>query len=199
MIVRNVGDRRPLKSLAAASVSALLLVVACETAPPTTVEEETPETFQWTEIVEEPNDAAGAPAGVVSPLGARLDAELLLGTARFFLDGEEHSEVPDDLTPEAIDRVEVRKTADGPSGVYVFTKQGVEPRGTIRLREQADKPVIYIDGKWIEEDFDLSTLNPESIERVEVMKGEAAASLYGPEASGGVIQITSKEGAVVRK
>jgi TonB-dependent SusC/RagA subfamily outer membrane receptor len=40
----------------------------------------------------------------------------------------------------------------------------------------------------------LNDLNPEDIERVEVLKGAAAATLYGSEASNGVIQIFTKRG-----
>jgi len=40
----------------------------------------------------------------------------------------------------------------------------------------------------------LNDLNPEDIERVEVLKGAAAATLYGSEASNGVIQIFTKHG-----
>ena len=40
----------------------------------------------------------------------------------------------------------------------------------------------------------LSDINPDDIERVEVLKGAAAATLYGSEASNGVIQIFTKRG-----
>ncbi len=40
----------------------------------------------------------------------------------------------------------------------------------------------------------LSDLNPNDIERVEVLKGAAAATLYGSEATNGVIQIFTKKG-----
>lgn len=40
----------------------------------------------------------------------------------------------------------------------------------------------------------LSDLNPDEIERIEVLKGPAAATLYGSEASGGVIQVFTKRG-----
>lgn len=40
----------------------------------------------------------------------------------------------------------------------------------------------------------LSDLNPEDIERIEVLKGAAAATLFGSEASNGVIQIFTKRG-----
>lgn len=40
----------------------------------------------------------------------------------------------------------------------------------------------------------LSDLNPNDIERVEILKGAAAATLYGSEATNGVIQIFTKKG-----
>lgn len=40
----------------------------------------------------------------------------------------------------------------------------------------------------------LSDLNPEDIERIEVLKGPSAATLYGTEAANGVIQIFTKRG-----
>ncbi len=40
----------------------------------------------------------------------------------------------------------------------------------------------------------LSDLNPDEIDRIEVLKGPAAATLYGSEASGGVIQVFTKRG-----
>lgn len=203
MIVRNVGERKPLKSLAAASVSAVLLVVACETAPPTTVDEESPATFQAAEIAEQSYDEPEASAGIVSLLRPRLDLDggLLDSGVRFFVDGEEQAGVPEGLDATSIDRVEVRKDTEGdPSAVYVFTKEGEPARGTIRLREQApDQPLIYVDDVRVEGGVSDLDLEPEDIERVEIVKGAAATGIYGPEASAGVIHITTKEGAVVRK
>ncbi|MCH1932683.1 TonB-dependent receptor plug domain-containing protein, partial [Shewanella sp. A25] len=40
----------------------------------------------------------------------------------------------------------------------------------------------------------LDDFNPEDIESIEIIKGPAAASLYGTEASAGVIQIITKKG-----
>ena len=76
------------------------------------------------------------------------------------------------------------------------------------------RPVIYIDGVRVDSrgtewaigtiaccSFTggnstdrLSDLNPNDIERVEVLKGAAAATLYGSEATNGVIQIFTKKG-----
>src|SRR6185312_12865357 len=41
----------------------------------------------------------------------------------------------------------------------------------------------------------LDDIDPSSIERVEVLKGAAAATLYGTEASNGVIQVFTKKGS----
>ena len=77
------------------------------------------------------------------------------------------------------------------------------------------RPVIYIDGVRLDNQrgvsgaasgtaccsFDggvggdrLNDLNPEDIERIEVIKGAAATTLYGTEATNGVIQIFTKSG-----
>ncbi len=70
-------------------------------------------------------------------------------------------------------------------------------------------PVYYIDGirfesgniatlgstnSTIQNRSPLEFLNPADIERIEVIKGPAAATLYGADAAGGVIQIITKKG-----
>lgn len=87
-------------------------------------------------------------------------------------------------------------------------------RGTTSLG-LAQRPVVYVDGVRVDTNHSewgwmagaaccaidggaghdrLGDLNPEEIERVEILKGAAAATLYGSEASGGVIQIFTKRG-----
>lgn len=71
-----------------------------------------------------------------------------------------------------------------------------------------NEPLIYIDGVRINNDprsgpsirggQQISRVNdipPESIESIEVIKGPAASTLYGTEASNGVIQIITKKGS----
>lgn len=89
---------------------------------------------------------------------------------------------------------------------------GGEPgaSGSIRIRgsnsmTQGNRPLIYVDGVRIESGtFEgtmsnqsaspLDDINPNDIERIEVIKGASATTLYGTEASGGVIQIFTKRG-----
>ena len=91
--------------------------------------------------------------------------------------------------------------------------------GTIRLRGNvstalSNQPLIYIDGVRVRSDlYDMTTpvgsqayygtfaspsplndINPADIERIEVIKGPAASTLYGTEAATGVIQIFTKRG-----
>jgi len=97
-------------------------------------------------------------------------------------------------------------------GVTVLANSGQPGAGgQIRLRgnnsiSQGNNPIIYIDGVRIYSGNSPTvtnarqTINPfndirsEDIERVEVVKGAAATTLYGTEASGGVIQIFTKRG-----
>ncbi|MCC7324810.1 MAG: SusC/RagA family TonB-linked outer membrane protein [Gemmatimonadaceae bacterium] len=97
-------------------------------------------------------------------------------------------------------------------GVTVLANSGQPGAGgQIRLRgnnsiSQDNNPIIYVDGVRIYSGVSPTvtnarqTINPfndirsEDIERVEVVKGAAATTLYGTEASGGVIQIFTKRG-----
>jgi len=64
-----------------------------------------------------------------------------------------------------------------------------------------NQPLIYVDGIRVDGFRDaggsggsaLDDINPEDIESIEVIKGPAAATLYGTEASAGVIQIITKK------
>jgi TonB-dependent SusC/RagA subfamily outer membrane receptor len=70
-----------------------------------------------------------------------------------------------------------------------------------------NNPLIYIDGVRMPSELPegnvggasehatfLGSINPADIERIEVIKGAAASTLYGTEASAGVIQIFTKRG-----
>ena len=75
-------------------------------------------------------------------------------------------------------------------------------RGTSSV-SQRQSPLIYVDGVRVDNNPEsaesvqtdrLQDINPQDIERIEVIKGAAAATLYGTEASSGVIQIFTKRG-----
>ncbi len=73
---------------------------------------------------------------------------------------------------------------------------GAEP--AIRLRSATSlagrqDPLVIVDGTITR--LGLADINSQDIERVEVIKGAAASSLYGSDAANGVIQIFTKRGA----
>lgn len=105
-------------------------------------------------------------------------------------------------------------------GLAVLPNSGQAGAGaTLRLRgansiTQSNEPLIYVDGIRVDNGYygnykanlnpvgapnqssrPLQDINPANIERIEVIKGSAATTLYGTEASSGVIQIFTKSGA----
>ena len=71
----------------------------------------------------------------------------------------------------------------------------------------SNEPVVYVDGIRVDNAGDragdglygddgsrLDDINWEAVERIEILKGASAATLYGSEASSGVIQIFTKSG-----
>ena len=97
-------------------------------------------------------------------------------------------------------------------GVTVLSNSGQPGAGgVIRLRgnnsiSQTNNPIIYVDGVRIfsgstpvaanarQTTLPFNDIRPEDIDRIDVVKGAAATTLYGTEASGGVIQVFTKRG-----
>jgi len=96
-------------------------------------------------------------------------------------------------------------------GVALSSQSGTKGTATqIRIRgassiNLSNQPLIFIDGVRVNEGITgsgqsgqaydrFNDLNPEEIESIEVVKGPAAATLYGADASAGVIQIITKKG-----
>jgi len=105
------------------------------------------------------------------------------------------------------------------SGVSIVASTGQVGSGArIRVRgasslSLSNDPLIYVDGIRVDntqasgpsnQGFGSASIsrwndfNPDDIESLEVIKGPAAATLYGTEASNGVIQIITKKGAAGR-
>ena len=121
--------------------------------------------------------------------------------------------------PEPIASIDQLLTSRIP-GVAVLPSAGMVGSGAkIRLRGSAsvalsNQPLVYVDGVRIRSDgypknspqfgersrgtndtpSPLNDIEPSDIERVEVVRGPAAATLYGTEAAAGVIQIFTRRG-----
>jgi TonB-linked SusC/RagA family outer membrane protein len=99
-----------------------------------------------------------------------------------------------------------------PSTGNVGTGARIRIRGASSL-SLSNEPLVYIDGVRANSQpatgpanqafgsasiSRLNDINPDDIESVEIIKGPAAATLYGTEASNGVVQIITKKGAAGR-
>lgn len=122
-------------------------------------------------------------------------------------------------TIDASERVENTSPADftdllsgNATGVTIQTGSGsVGTASTVKIRGNSSlglstTPIVYVDGARINNQNEvgggvggqdisrLNDLDPNDIESVDIIKGPAAATLYGTEASTGVIRITTRSG-----
>ncbi|WP_257669021.1 M56 family metallopeptidase [Parapedobacter tibetensis] len=66
-------------------------------------------------------------------------------------------------------------------------------KDTAKINLRGDRQPLYIlDGKPLEPGFDLKSLNPKNIERVDVFKDSSATTGYGAKGINGVVVITTK-------
>jgi TonB-linked SusC/RagA family outer membrane protein len=160
-------------------------------------------------------------AGTVAALDVALrDAPVSLDQIVVTATGEQRKrEIPhalstisaEDIQDAPVSNTQQLITARAP-GVTVLSNSGqpgsggvIQLRGTNSI-SQGNRPLIYVDGVRIfggtrgvvgnarQTTLPLNDINPDDIERVEIVKGAAATTLYGTEASGGVIQIFTKRG-----
>ena len=161
---------------------------------------------------------------VLAPTAVQLDQVVVTGTAgqaRRREVGNAISAVQAAETPEV--KTDVSSLLQGRiAGASVQLSTGSTGAGaSIRLRGNtsvalSNQPLIYVDGVRTRSDeypknvppagsnlrstnyyaSPLNDINPDDIERIEVLKGAAATTLYGTEAAAGVIQIFTKRGAI---
>ena len=76
------------------------------------------------------------------------------------------------------------------NGVFAPTRIILRGNRSLTGNNQA---LIVVDGSIYYND--ISNLNPDDIESINVLKGSSAAAIYGSDASNGVLLITTKKGA----
>ena len=139
---------------------------------------------------------------VVTATGAERKREI--GNAISTIDSAELSRAPVANTQQLL--------AGRTTGVTVLANSGQPGAGgSVRLRgvnsvSQGNNPIVYVDGVRMyngsspssvagrQGTLPLNDIPASDIDRVEIVKGPAATTLYGTEASGGVIQIFTKRG-----
>ncbi|MEP6492119.1 MAG: SusC/RagA family TonB-linked outer membrane protein [bacterium] len=96
------------------------------------------------------------------------------------------------------------------AGVQIVSAGAAGGGSRIRIRGASslslgNSPVVYVDGIKVNSDATTGSatrasrfddINPDEIENIDILKGPAAATLYGTEAANGVINITTKKGKV---
>ena len=120
----------------------------------------------------------------LSPLRAVTLAALTLAAVVTACDTE---------APTALDDALLDVLADPEAAVNA---DGADNPGALQIRGALGDgaPLIFVDGVELKAGSDaLSSLNPDDIESIEVIKGDAAADLYGERAENGVIRILTIE------
>lgn len=143
---------------------------------------------------------------VVTALGIKRQTKAL-GYAIQELKGETMTEarennIVNSLTGK-IAGVDINRSGNGPGGSSRMVIRGNNSIGG------NNQPLVIVDGipvsnfsggannEWggIDRGNGLSDINPDDIETISVLKGAAAAALYGSRAGNGVLMITTKKGA----
>jgi TonB-dependent SusC/RagA subfamily outer membrane receptor len=137
----------------------------------------------------------------------------------YIIDGKEFKGSLDDLNPGDIKSIDVLKGESGTQHygekgkngvVLIYTKEGVHKslqgridNSKLKSNPNSEKmklkspfagefPLFILDGKEVP---NIDDVNPENIEKIDVLKGESATELYGEKGKNGVIVITSKQKA----
>ena len=144
-----------------------------------------------------------------------LDAIIVTGTAG----GSQRRAIGNAVTQMTVDDITSLSPVGTPEealagrtpGVQLMPSTSAGGGAKIRIRGHSSiglsgDPIIYVDGIRLNDNRTtrerhftqsrLSDFDPANIESIEVIKGPAAATLYGTEASDGVIQIITKRGNV---
>lgn len=156
---------------------------------------------------------------MLTPAAIELDAIVVTGTAG----GVERRTVGNAITTISVADLrefspaqDVSQILNGRApGVQISPGTGMVGAGPrVRIRGAStlsltDRPLIYVDGVRVNNEQNagpknqgygsgmisrLGDFSPDDIESIEIIKGPAAATLYGTEASNGVIQIITKKG-----
>lgn len=105
------------------------------------------------------------------------------------------------VSAEDIENLPVRRLDEalqGSSSGVVVNKGGNDPEGTVKIRIRGvnsiqgdNDPLVVVDGFV---GGDISRINPNDIESIQVLKDASATAIYGSRGSNGVILVQTKQG-----
>ncbi|OOV26291.1 hypothetical protein BXU11_12405 [Flavobacterium sp. LM5] len=110
-----------------------------------------------------------------------------------FSDDEEDLTPPDvPSVPDVEGALDAPDTPDAPNQ----PKVQIQKRVIVTRSNNGEKPIVYINGKKVDVNMEElnSKLDPKSIERMDVYKGDISIEKYGDDGKNGVIAITTKDG-----
>jgi len=133
---------------------------------------------------------------VLVPVVSSVDEVIVYSTG--------YSKISKERSTGSFIQVDAKKLAKRSSTSLTSKLRGLTPGmminddGSIEIRGRStmnanEKPLIVVDGFPISQS-DFSSINPEDVEKVNVLKDAAAASIWGARSSNGVIVITTKSG-----
>ena len=160
----------------------------------------------------------------LTEMAVKLDAVVVTGTAGESQTRALGNAVGDVDVPKALaltgrpSKLQDLVSSSVPGVRVMRASGGIGSGGTTRIRgagslSLSNEPLIYIDGVRSnnqaaafsyafaggqEQPSRVNDLNPDEIESIEILKGPSAATIYGTEASNGVIQILTKRGRAGR-
>lgn len=142
---------------------------------------------------------AGSGSGTTGGLGEQVpDGGGITGASTSVITREQIERAPQATLPDIIAREAGVQTTSLYGGVN-GTGTKVDLRGFGAAG--SSNTLVLIDGRrlndWDLEGFDLSKIAKESIERIEITRGNSGAVLYGDGAVGGVINIVTRHGAAL--
>lgn len=200
----RIGIRTP----TLAALAGLALLAACDARTPVDSESEAEATLEDRAVPTrvghalEEGDPLVVVDGVVQASGADLEELNALDIERIeVVKGPAARSSYGERASDGVIRITTKGAADGLAAEGRTDRQPADPgtTGSIRLGTAPDgpaldgDPLIIVDGVVQGTDADLEELKALDIERIEVVKGPAAKSLYGERAADGVIQITTKD------
>lgn len=85
--------------------------------------------------------------------------------------------------------VEIQSTSGAPG-----SDVSIRVRGATSINEDATgNPLFVVDGVPMDEGFNLTNINPQDIESIDVLKDASSSAIYGSRGANGVILVTSKK------
>jgi len=116
-----------------------------------------------------------------------LEVTLKKSNVLYVVDGKQIPNALKEIDPASIESINVLKDKTA------LDKYGAEGQnGVVEITLKKVKPLYVLDGKQMQADFDIATINPPDIERVNVWTKDQAIAKYGEAGKNGVVEITSK-------